>query len=126
MKSQFSRPKISFTDYRGYIKDLIYKNSINHITLINSKKNAIRGNHYHKKTIQYVFILRGELIYFWKNLNRDRIFKKRLSSGSLIKTPSNSVHAFKFLKTTQILVLSLGLRGGKDYIKDTYPLKIAF
>ena len=46
--------------------------------------------------------------------------------GFLIKTPSNLVHAFKYLKTTQMLVFSSGLRGGKDYIKDTYYLPIAF
>jgi dTDP-4-dehydrorhamnose 3,5-epimerase-like enzyme len=124
MRSHFFRPKINFADERGYIKDLIYKNSINHITIIGSKKNTIRGNHFHKKTIQYTYILKGELIYFWKNLKRGEVSQKRLKFGSLIKTPRNLVHAFKFLKSTQILVFSSGLRGGRDYIKDTYSFKI--
>lgn len=92
--------------------------------MIGSKKNTIRGNHYHKKTIQYAYILKGELIYFWKNLKRGKVSQKRLKFGSLIKTPRNLVHAFKFLKSTQILVFSSGLRGGRDYIKDTYSFKI--
>ena len=126
MKSHFFRPKINFTDNRGYIKDLLYNQSINHITLIGSKKNKIRGNHFHKKTIQYTFILKGELIYFWKHLKKNKIFRKRMKSGSLIKTSRNLVHAFKFLKSTEILIFISGLRGGKDYIKDTYPFKIVF
>jgi dTDP-4-dehydrorhamnose 3,5-epimerase len=126
MKSHFLKPKINFIDKRGYINDLLYKQTIHHITLISSKKNVVRGNHFHKKTIQYVYILNGELIYFWKNLKKNIIFKKKLKSGFLIKTPSHLVHAFKFLKSSKILVFSNGLRGGKDYIKDTYPMRIVY
>ena len=51
MKINIFKKKI-FRDTRGIIADVIYKNQINHIGYISSKKNSIRGNHYHKKTSQ--------------------------------------------------------------------------
>ena len=44
--------KVSHQDKRGLITDLLEKQNINAITLITQKKNTIRGNHFHKKTIQ--------------------------------------------------------------------------
>ena len=61
MKINIFKKKI-FRDTRGIIADVIYKNQINHIGYISSKKNSIRGNHYHKKTTQYNFVLDGVVI----------------------------------------------------------------
>ena len=49
--------KINFKDKRGIILDLIEKENINAVTYITLNKNSVRGNHYHKKTIQWNFIL---------------------------------------------------------------------
>ena len=53
--------KIAFSDKRGKIVDLIEKEKIHAITYITIKKNAVRGNHYHKKTIQWNYVLSGKL-----------------------------------------------------------------
>ena len=53
-----------FKDKRGLIADVIYNTKINHIAYITTKKKGIRGNHYHKKTIQYTFVLNGKIKYF--------------------------------------------------------------
>ena len=55
-----------FRDKRGLIADIIYNDKINHIAYITTKKNGIRGNHYHKKTIQYTFVLDGTIKYYLK------------------------------------------------------------
>ena len=57
--------KINYKDDRGIIKDLIKKN-INAITYITINKNKIRGNHYHKKTTQWNYILSGKLKVYTK------------------------------------------------------------
>jgi len=38
-------------------------------------------------------------------------------------TKPNEIHAYKFLKNTSMIVFSKGLRGGKDYEKDTFRIK---
>lgn len=43
----------TFTDDRGTITDIFYKINANHACLITNAPDAVRGNHYHKHTIQY-------------------------------------------------------------------------
>ena len=67
--------KTSFKDKRGIIVDLLEKKSINAITYITQKKNTIRGNHFHKKTIQWNYILEGKIELFTKK----KILKLKIS-----------------------------------------------
>ena len=119
---KFSR-KISFKDKRGFILDISYKEGFNHSALIYSKKNSIRANHYHKKTTQITFILNGSCFYFSKNLKQKKTKKIKLKKYDYLITKPNEVHAYKFLEKTEMLVMSKGLRGGKDYEKDTFRVQ---
>jgi quercetin dioxygenase-like cupin family protein len=111
-----------FVDKRGFIVDILYNTKINHVALIKSNKKSIRGNHFHKKTIQYTYVLDGKLYYFKK---KGRSYQKKiLKKGDLIKTMPLEIHAFKFLaKRNTLLIFSSGLRGGKDYEKDTFRVE---
>ena len=119
-----THPKIDFKDKRGTIKDLFYKKNINHIAVITSHKGALRGDHYHKKTTQYMYCTEGELEYWYK----DRFSKLKskmtlLKEGDLIETPHNERHALKITKKNTFIVFTTGLRGGKDYEADTFRFK---
>ena len=52
---------INHKDKRGLITDLLEKKMINTVTLITQKKGTVRGNHYHKKTIQWNYLLSGKI-----------------------------------------------------------------
>jgi dTDP-4-dehydrorhamnose 3,5-epimerase-like enzyme len=52
---------INYKDKRGLITDLLEKKTINAVTLITQKKGTVRGNHYHKKTIQWNYLLSGKI-----------------------------------------------------------------
>lgn len=109
-------------DKRGVIADVFYKYSINHVAFIESKPNAIRGNHYHKRTEQHLLVISGSLEYWYKKLNSKNKSKFVIAKkGDLISTPPREVHALKIgKKGNQFVVFSKGLRGGLDYEKDTY------
>ncbi len=115
--------KINYKDNRGYILDISYKEDFNHSALISSNKNSVRANHYHKKTTQITFILKGSCFYFSKKLNQKKTKKVRLKKFDYLITGPNEIHAYKFLEKTEMLVLSKGLRGGKDYEKDTFRVQ---
>ena len=119
---KFSR-KINFKDKRGFILDISYKDDFNHSALISSNKNSIRANHYHKKTTQVTFILKGSCFYYSKKLSQKKAVKIKLQKFDYLITKPNEIHAYKFLEKTAMLVLSKGLRGGKDYEKDTFRVK---
>ena len=113
--------KIFFKDKRGTITDIFYKEKINHVAIIKSKKGARRGDHYHKKTTQYMYITKGKLEYWYKKLNsKSKAKMKILKPGDLIKTPPLEMHALKMLSSNEFIVFTVGKRGGKDYESDTY------
>ena len=64
------KSKVNFKDSRGKIVDLIEKKNINAITFITQKKGKIRGNHYHKKTIQWNYLLKGKISIYAKSKNK--------------------------------------------------------
>lgn len=115
--------KINFKDGRGTITDIFTNGSKDHVTIIFSKKGAVRGNHYHKKSIQYTFVVSGQLTMLSKKGEKGRIYKHILKPNDLMTHEPNEAHAMRADKDTFFLAFANGLRGGKNYEKDTYRLK---
>lgn len=115
------KSKINFEDDRGFILDLINYESINSVTRISFKKNKVRGNHYHKKTFQWNYVLFGEIKLVF--INKNKITQKIFKQNDLFLLEPNEHHALQAIKKTEILVFTKGPRGGKEYEKDTYRLK---
>lgn len=114
-----------FKDERGIIADVFYEHNINHVAIITSNPNALRGNHYHKETTQHMLITKGSLEYWYKDLNSDEPAKMYLAKvGDLISTPPFEIHALKITEEgNEFVVFSEGKRGGKDYESDTYRVE---
>tara|TARA_Y100000996_G_scaffold398078_1_gene365781 strand:+ start:358 stop:750 length:393 start_codon:yes stop_codon:yes gene_type:complete len=123
LKKNSKKKKIipSFKDNRGEITDILENEKINSITIITFKKGAIRGNHFHKKTTQWNYVLDGEIIYYSQEKNKKN--KVKMVAGDLSVSYPFQKHAFKGLKKSRVLVLTKGPRAGKDYEIDTYRLK---
>lgn len=113
--------KIMHRDNRGLIVDLLENKRINSITFITQKKGEVRGNHFHKKTTQWNYLIKGkiELVAKKKNENLKKII---LSKGDLVETEKNEKHAIKALRNSEFLVFTQGPRGGKNYERDTFRL----
>ena len=87
-----------FSDERGVIIDLLNE-SINHVGLITTKKESSRGNHYHKKSTQYSYILSGKFEVLLADINDlDNVEEIILNSGEIIIISPNIVHTFKYTK----------------------------
>ncbi|MBF0357209.1 MAG: cupin domain-containing protein [Magnetococcales bacterium] len=117
-----TEPKIAHEDSRGAIKDILYNEALDAVTIIESKKGVVRGNHYHKDTVQWVFLQSGRL----KSLTQipgEPVEVNILEPGQLIKTDHHESHALEALEDSIFLVLTRGPRGGMDYEKDTFRLE---
>lgn len=101
-------------DKRGIIKDLMVGKHWS-ITYITFKKGAVRGNHYHKKTLQIDIVISGKL--------KDK-YGMILKKGDLAFQYPKNPHAYKALKDSEMVSICFGKRIGKNYSKDTYPYKI--
>ena len=116
-----TKKAINFKDSRGFIQDIYIGGDFQHATYIFMKKGGIRGNHFHKKTVQYMFVMEGKLAYYHSKDGK-KAAKVVLNPGDFIETPIGECHAVKPLKNTKVLVLARGPRGGDGYEDDTYRL----
>ncbi len=114
------RRKPAFTDARGAITDILDGVPLNAVTIITNKKGAIRANHYHKKTVQYTYVLSGRVKYVSKGKGRAK--SAILKPGDLAVSPPTEWHATEALTDATFLALAHGLRHGRDYEKDTFRL----
>tara|TARA_B100000674_G_scaffold53163_1_gene36887 strand:+ start:417 stop:794 length:378 start_codon:yes stop_codon:yes gene_type:complete len=110
-----------FEDNRGAIRDILVKEKIDFVTIIFNKKNSVRGNHYHKKTVQYLYVLEGSVLVASKFKGK-KIEKKILTEGDLLLNEPFEWHAIKSIEDSKLLILTRGLRGGNDYEADTFKI----
>ena len=82
-----TKRKINQKDKRGFILDIFVDKPKDHCSLVSFELNSVRGNHFHKKSVQYSFILEGKLLMITSRVNKDgrylgkkikRIVKKKL------------------------------------------------
>ncbi len=111
-------------DERGEIVDVFYKETIEHVAVISSKKGNLRGDHYHKQTTQHCLITKGTLEYWYKHVNSNKPVECIiLREGDTITTPPNEIHALGIIEDNEFIVFTKGLRGGKDYESDTFKIQ---
>lgn len=111
-----------FEDARGSISDIFYKKNIDHVAIINSEPNVMRGNHYHKVSTQHMLITKGSLEYWYKPLDSEDEPKMVVAKvGDLVSTPPLEVHTLIVREDgNEFVVFSEGVRGGCDYESDTF------
>jgi len=110
-----------FTDERGSILDIISKDTINHVGYFSSKKDAIRGKHFHKEQKQYTIVIKGKVRIFVKNLleKDSKIEKFELEKMEMILFPPFCYHAIEAIEDSECLVLTSKSREGTGYEEDT-------
>jgi mannose-6-phosphate isomerase-like protein (cupin superfamily) len=121
---KITKTKVNFKDKRGEIRDILTHIDINGITWITCTKGSVRGNHYHKKTDQYDYIVSGSFMCYTKNMKdpKAKVTKKLLKAGDVAYHPAWEAHAFKALQKTVFISLTAGPRSGVDFEKDTVRL----
>jgi len=120
--------KKSFVDKRGLIIDVYVNAPKEHCLIVTFEKGAVRGNHYHKKSTQFSFLLSGELDFYYAKIDKKngkvkKIRKKIIKKNTFITHKPYEAHAFKSKKKSILVAFSCGIRGGNKYEKDTYRLE---
>jgi len=114
--------KPAHTDARGSITDLISDDQINAVTLITFKKGAVRANHYHERTIQWNYVISGEILFATQIPGTQRM-ERKLKAGDFAVTRENERHALKGMTDAEVLILTKGPRAGTQYENDTFRLE---
>lgn len=113
-----------FEDYRGTITDLFFNETLNHVALIESVPNVMRGNHYHAKSTQHMFIVSGSLEYWFKSQDSGDASYQVCLPGDLITSSPGEIHALKIGPDGCVfMAFTEGVRGGSDYESDTFRVE---
>jgi quercetin dioxygenase-like cupin family protein len=113
--------KPAFTDERGKITDIVENVPFDSLTLITSSKGAVRGNHYHRQTTQYTYILEGKCRYYSQKPG-EPVEQAIVVKGDLVVSPPLESHAFEALDDSVLLAFCQGPRNGTQYETDTFRL----
>jgi dTDP-4-dehydrorhamnose 3,5-epimerase-like enzyme len=116
--------KINFKDVRGTIMDIFVNEPYEHTVIIYSNKGAVRGSHYHKKSVQADFMLFGKMMAYSRKKGRKKIEKNLLTQNDVTRWEKGEAHQFIALTDCAFLSFVNGPRGGDKYESDTYRLKI--
>jgi len=108
-------------DERGVIQDLLL-GPIGCVTEITTKAGAVRGNHVHDRTSQWVYIVSGLLLGVTEaaGVRQEHVY----GPGDMAEDPPAIPHAWKALGDTTVLVFTKGPRSGEDYETDTRRLAV--
>ena len=105
-------------DERGAIQSIV-NFPMKNVSLISSKKGAVRSNHYHGTDWHYMYVLRGSFDYYYRASGTDVAPEvTRVTTGEMIFTPPMEDHATVFLEDTDLLVVSRNPRDQESYESD--------
>ena len=111
-------------DERGSIIDLLNE-KLNHVGLIVTEKDSIRGNHYHKLSIQYTYVLSGKFeVLIAKSDSPENVKKIILGAGEIIIIPPMIIHRFRALEKAVIIDMISESRVGNSFEEDVVRIAI--
>lgn len=110
----------AFTDARGEIFDIIEKKPVAHVGLVTFIKGAVRGNHYHKQSTQYTYILRGKIKFITTDIDGGNRAETVLEASDFSEIPPGVVHTYVALDDdAAMLDMTTLARGEQGYEDDT-------
>jgi quercetin dioxygenase-like cupin family protein len=112
----------SFRDERGIIEDLL-DGPLDAVTRIFTRAGSVRGNHMHKLTVQYTYIVSGMLLVVSAPQDGPRT-ESLHRPGDLVLEAAGIPHAWKAKTDTTVLVFTRGPRAGEAYESDTTRLAV--
>lgn len=105
-------------DDRGEILSIVDQPICN-VSIITCNPGSIRSNHYHHSDFHFMYVLEGEIDYFFKDINSEEINYLKVKVGDTIFTPDNEIHSTYFPIKTRLIVSSKFPRDQITYEQDT-------
>ena len=95
MKCEFLQPEV-FEDHRGVIKSFYPDENIVEWNLMITKKDDVRGYHYHPHFVEYMTVVQGSCLFY--EFSDGEKYCNGLKTGDSIRIPKNTAHAFVALE----------------------------
>jgi oxalate decarboxylase/phosphoglucose isomerase-like protein (cupin superfamily) len=109
-----------FEDHRGVIQDIL-PGPIDCVTRIFTRAGMVRGNHIHRETHQWTYIISGTMETVLAD-DVGRVHMDTRMTGDLFHEPPGMAHAWKAVSDVWVLVFTRGPRSGENYESDVQRL----
>ena len=114
----------SHADDRGAIQSLV-NFPMKNISLISSKKGAVRSNHYHLTDWHYMYTVSGAFNYHYRpHHSKEDPKVEKFVAGEMVFTPPMEDHACVFTEDTTLIVVSRNPRDQKNYESDVVRIEL--
>lgn len=113
---------VIFADQRGEIRDILQEREVNSLTILTCAQGSVRGNHFHKETTQFTYIVQGSF-ELATQYGDEPVQNTVVRAGDLVVSPPLEKHAFRALEDSILLAGCYGPRAGTQYETDTFRLE---
>jgi quercetin dioxygenase-like cupin family protein len=107
-------------DSRGVIQDLL--GPVDAVTEIRTLAGACRGNHYHRRSTQWAYVVSGEMLF--ASVQDDGLHEEVHGPGDLVCEPPGQHHAWRAISDCTVLVFARGPRAANAYESDVVRLEV--
>lgn len=130
----------AFEDERGVITNILtrpeLKPGIAHVAIITSKRESVRGNHWHPEDWQIIYVIEGGFVARYQQLELmggrgvtpfrttqvGEMIVKNVNAGDLEFIPPGWAHAYRYTEDTVFLNITPGDRDVEGYgTRHTIP-----
>ncbi len=116
----------AFMDERGVIVDFVNAD-LKHVGMITTEEKVVRGNHYHKKSNQYTYILSGSFEVLLAPSDQPANVKKVVvRAGEMISIPAGVIHQFKAIERSVMIEMDTESRECSGYEDDLFRVNIEY
>ena len=116
----------AFMDERGVIVDFVNAD-LKHVGMITTEEKVVRGNHYHKKSNQYTYILSGSFEILLAPSDQPANVKKVVvRAGEMVSIPAGVIHQFKAIERSVMIEMDTESREGNEYEDDLFRVNIEY
>lgn len=109
-------------DDKGTIADILLPRAVDQVTVVFTKKDQVRGNHFHQNMIQWLYLYSGKMKAMVHRPDSKSAVSHVLKPGSLLEIDKTEKHSLVALEDSVLFVFSAGL-GLRDKEEDTIPLR---
>jgi len=99
------KPNTVVSDNRGKLIEVLLNINYKQMNHVITKKGFVRGNHYHKRTREFFYILHGKIVVTVTNIKTKKTTRFTAGPGSCFIIEPYENHTVEFIEDTEWIVL---------------------
>ena len=118
MELDVRKTMVVHEDVRGTIVDVLNGLVVRHVSSLWTRGGSVRGNHYHLKKDQWLYMVQGEALALLRDTRTGAIREGRIVEGDVLHIPRLVTHAFRFPVDSHAIEMASEPFDPDDLIRD--------